>query len=152
MSGPRVRTPLDVVGVRFRVPARKRRLQAVMRGRHTPCDTKGFRGSWLHACKPCPFRSRRVSVVCGEWPIPAVTFEGKNTTHRATTHSLLLPLTPARNAISPIRQQIRMKSGSRRNSVNSIPLRETASILCADTSEVRTSYLRTPLDCRLSST
>ena len=75
MSGPQVRTPLDVVGVRFRVPARKRRLQAVMRGKNTPYDTKGFRGSWLHACKPCPFRSRHVSMVCGEWHTPAVTFE-----------------------------------------------------------------------------
>lgn len=58
MSGPQVRTPLDVVGVRFRVPARQRRLQAVMREQHTPYDTKGFRDSWLHACNPWPLRSR----------------------------------------------------------------------------------------------
>jgi len=144
MSGPRVQTPLDVVGVRFRVSARKRRLQAVMRGQHTPYDIKGFRDSWLHACNPWPLRSRFVSMVCGNWHVPAVTFEVSE--YNAPSNQLLFA---AADASQKYHQSYPSADPDGAEFLSKqLPQHYTSRdgcISCTDTSEVRMSYLRTPL-------
>ena len=145
MSGPRVRTPLDVVGVRSRVPARKRRLQAVMHGQHTPYDTKGFRDSWLHACKPWALRSRHASMVCGEWHIPAVTFEVSR--YNAPSSQLLCTAADSSQKYDqsyPSADPVEVGFSSKQLSQHSTS--RGGFHPCADTSEVRMSYLQTPLE------
>jgi hypothetical protein len=110
-----------------------------------PYDTKGSRDSWLHACKPCPFRSRHVSMVCGERQISAVTFK---VSECKAPSKPLLPNAAHTNQkcdqsysstdpdeVGFSSKQLSQHSASRNGST-----------LCADTSEVRTSYLRTPLE------
>lgn len=101
MSGPRVRTPLDVVGVRFRVPARKRRLQAVMRGQHTPYDTKG---SETHGCmhaSPGHF-GHGVSVWFAENGAFRQSLSRYVNSKIQATRSFALPLTPIRDTMITI--------------------------------------------------
>ena len=84
-------------------------------------------------------------MVCGEWQILAVTFEVSE--YKAPSKPLTLTAADAsqkydqsRSSTDPdgvgfLSKQLLQHSTSR-----------DGSILCADTSEVRTSYLRTPLE------